>query len=156
QAQMNLGTLYRDGNGVPQDFTEALHWFRLAAAQGHPTAMVEVGRRYRFGEGVERNPEEAIRWFEKAAAEKGGQMGKVNLGEIYLEQGQAQKAVALFQEAADQGSPNAMAELYVLYWDGNGVPSDHNKALEWLTKSANTGYLWAQNTLASRYEMPRW
>ncbi|MEQ1847607.1 MAG: SEL1-like repeat protein, partial [Nitrospira sp.] len=33
-AQYNLGVMYRDGHGVPQDSREAVKWFRLAAAQG--------------------------------------------------------------------------------------------------------------------------
>jgi TPR repeat protein len=28
----NIGTLYRDGDGVPQDFAQALQWFHKAAA----------------------------------------------------------------------------------------------------------------------------
>lgn len=156
QAQANLGFMYRDGEGVPQDSTQAMYWFQLAAAHGNSGAMVEIGRFYRFGQGVEKKPDEAIRWFEKAANAKDDRMGRVNLGEIYLEQGQTQKAVALFQEAADQGSPNAMAELYRVYWDGNGVPVDHKKAFEWLIKSASNGYVWAQNTLGEGYEIIGW
>jgi TPR repeat protein len=34
-AQSNLGSMYADGEGVPQDFVQALMWFTLAAAQNH-------------------------------------------------------------------------------------------------------------------------
>jgi TPR repeat protein len=30
-AQFNLGFMYRNGDGVPQDDTEAVRWYRLAA-----------------------------------------------------------------------------------------------------------------------------
>ena len=30
-AQFNLGFMYRNGQGVPQDYTEAVKWYRLAA-----------------------------------------------------------------------------------------------------------------------------
>jgi len=30
-AQYNLGQMYRNGDGVPQDYTEAVRWWRLAA-----------------------------------------------------------------------------------------------------------------------------
>ncbi len=156
QSQMNLGVLYRDGKGVPQDFTQAMHWFQRAAAQGHADAMVEIGRLYRFGEGVEKNPDTAIHWFEKAVNEKDAPMGKVNLGELYLEQGETEKALKIFQQAADQGSANALAELYLVYWDGHGVPIDHKKAMEYLIKAANTGYVWAEYTLGLRYELREW
>ena len=37
-AQFNLGLSYYHGNGVPQDNTQAVYWYREAAEQGHPDA----------------------------------------------------------------------------------------------------------------------
>ena len=37
-AQYNLGFMYDEGRGVPQDFVQAHMWFELAAAQGHEEA----------------------------------------------------------------------------------------------------------------------
>ena len=34
-AQYNLGTIYAHGKGVPQDYVEAIKWYRKAAAQGN-------------------------------------------------------------------------------------------------------------------------
>ena len=34
-AQSNLGSMYAEGDGVPQDFVQALMWFTLSAAQNH-------------------------------------------------------------------------------------------------------------------------
>ena len=36
-AQSNLGMMYVQGKGVPQDFKEAIKWYRLAAEQGQPS-----------------------------------------------------------------------------------------------------------------------
>ncbi len=33
-AQYNLGGMYATGGGVPQDYQEAVRWYRLAAEQG--------------------------------------------------------------------------------------------------------------------------
>jgi len=33
KVQYNLGVLYEKGQGVPQDYKEAMKWFRLAAEQ---------------------------------------------------------------------------------------------------------------------------
>ena len=33
-AQYNLGVMYDNGEGVPQDYAEAAKWYRLAAEQG--------------------------------------------------------------------------------------------------------------------------
>ncbi len=39
KAQSNLGGMYALGKGVPQDYTEAVKWFRLAAANGVKEAV---------------------------------------------------------------------------------------------------------------------
>jgi TPR repeat protein len=38
QAQHNLGSMYDNGQGVPQDYVLAHMWFNLAAAQGREIA----------------------------------------------------------------------------------------------------------------------
>ncbi len=37
--QTNLGFMYEDGRGVPQDDKQAVAWLRKAAAQGHAGAQ---------------------------------------------------------------------------------------------------------------------
>ena len=44
---------YTAGRGVPQDYAEALKWYRLAAEQGDSAAQFELGIAYSAGEGVE-------------------------------------------------------------------------------------------------------
>ena len=41
-AQSNLGMLYAEGMGVPQNFSEALRWFRKAEAAGDPLAADDI------------------------------------------------------------------------------------------------------------------
>ena len=69
-AQCRLGLLYDKGEGVPQDDTEAVRWYRLAADQGHADAQHNLGDMYRTGRGLPENPGEAIRWW-RMAAEQG-------------------------------------------------------------------------------------
>jgi TPR repeat protein len=38
-AQFKLGLIYVKGNGVPQDYREALKWYRRAADQGNAAAQ---------------------------------------------------------------------------------------------------------------------
>ena len=52
EAQFNLGTVYADGEGVPQDDAEAARWFRLAADQGLGEAQNNLGFMYDTGRGV--------------------------------------------------------------------------------------------------------
>jgi len=39
EAQLNLGTMYIRGRGVPQDFSEAYAWFNISATQGNVSAI---------------------------------------------------------------------------------------------------------------------
>ena len=48
-AQNNLGAMYADGKGVPQNRTEAVKWFQLAADQGHADSQFRLGMMGRRG-----------------------------------------------------------------------------------------------------------
>ena len=39
----NLGVMYDEGTGVPEDDAEAVRWFRLAAEQGNAKAQFKLG-----------------------------------------------------------------------------------------------------------------
>ena len=41
-ATLPLGVMYAIGQGVTQDATEAVRWYRKAAAQGHPDALTAL------------------------------------------------------------------------------------------------------------------
>lgn len=42
-AQFNLALMYSNGVGVPQDYAEALKWYRLAAEQGYAKTKLHLG-----------------------------------------------------------------------------------------------------------------
>ena len=44
--------MYEKGTGVPQDYKEAIKWYRLAADQGFASAQTNLGERYEKGKGV--------------------------------------------------------------------------------------------------------
>ena len=71
-AQHNLGLMYGRGLGVPQDYCEALTWFRLAAEQGRAGAQHNLGSMYANGLGVTQDHEEAVKWFRLADNQTNG------------------------------------------------------------------------------------
>jgi TPR repeat protein len=81
-AQYNLGVMYRDGDGVPEDDAEAVRWFRLAAEQELLEAQYNLGVMYRDGDGVPADYVEAVRWF-RLTAEQGYASAQNNLGVAY-------------------------------------------------------------------------
>jgi hypothetical protein len=52
EAQFNLGIMYMNGQGVAQDDTEAVRWFRKAADQSDGLAELNLGVMYMHGQGV--------------------------------------------------------------------------------------------------------
>ena len=67
-AQFALGLLYNDGSGVPQDYAEALKWYRKAAEQGHADAQAMLGFVYDDGLGVPQDYVQAHKWYNIAAS----------------------------------------------------------------------------------------
>ncbi len=67
-AQYNLGVMYVNGQGVPQDDAEAVKWYRKAAAQDHATAQFNLGFMYDDGQGVPQDYVEAHMWYNLAAS----------------------------------------------------------------------------------------
>jgi len=68
-AQFNLGKLYSKGQGVLQDYAEAMKWYRLAAEQGFALAQSNLGGMYISSHGVPRNSIQAYMWASLAAAQ---------------------------------------------------------------------------------------
>ena len=66
-AQLGLGNCYYYGEGVEQNYAEAVRWYRKAAEQGYADAQHNLGNCYYYGTGIEQNYSEAVRWLRKAA-----------------------------------------------------------------------------------------
>ena len=78
----NLGVMYRQGTGVPQDYKTAVKWYRLAAEQGNADAQSNLGTMYDNGQGVPQDYKTAVKWY-RLAAEQGYAIAQSNLGMMY-------------------------------------------------------------------------
>ncbi len=59
QAQRNLGKLYEEGEGVPQDYRKAAYWYEKAIEQGYVLAYEELSNLYEKGLGVPQDYQKA-------------------------------------------------------------------------------------------------
>ncbi len=67
-AQVNLGSLYAEGQGTPQDFQEALRWYHKAADQGYAPAQFNLGIMCIMDQGnFSKDYVMAYVWFSRAA-----------------------------------------------------------------------------------------
>ena len=73
-AQCNLGVMYGNGEGVPQNDETAVKWYTLAAEQGNAVAQDKLDVMYAKGEGVIKNNVYAHMWG-KIAASNGNENG---------------------------------------------------------------------------------
>jgi TPR repeat protein len=58
---------YDYGQGVVQDYAEAVRWYKLSAAQGLANAQYNLGLMYLQGQGVVQDTIKAHMWFNIAA-----------------------------------------------------------------------------------------
>ncbi len=79
--QYLLGVMYDTGEGVQQDYQEAVRWYQRAAEQGHAQAQYTLALMYSSGAGVTQDIREAARWY-RLAAEQGYALGQVMLGQL--------------------------------------------------------------------------
>ena len=61
--------IYANGQGVPQDHSEAAKWYRLAADHGDASAQFNLGVMYANGQGVPQDHVLAHMWFNLSAAQ---------------------------------------------------------------------------------------
>ena len=66
--QSNLGVMYAEGLGVPQDYAQAVAWYRKAAEQGLADAQHNLGVAYANGRGVPQDYVESHKWTNLAAS----------------------------------------------------------------------------------------
>ena len=141
-AQYHCGTLYVNGQGVPQDYVLAAQWYRKAADQGHAGAQHNLGGLYNGGHGVLKDYVQAAQWYRKAA-DQGLADAQYHLGKLYVHgHGVPQdyvQAVLWNRKAADQGYADAQYHLGLLYDNGWGVTQDYVLALHWCTIAKASG-----------------
>jgi TPR repeat protein len=82
-------------------------------------------------------------WADKGKAWAQAQLGDNNRTGIGVEQSY-EKAIEYYTLAIQQGDPNAMFGLALMYYQGQGVTKSIEKAIELFTQAANQGHVRAQ------------
>ena len=76
-----IGKLYDDGDGVPQNYNEAMKWYHQAAEKGEAVAMNNIAIMYANGEGVTKDLVTAKSQLQKSA-DAGYEPARQSLQEI--------------------------------------------------------------------------
>lgn len=151
EAQLELGRIYLQGDGVARDAARAVHWIRRAADQGLADAQVRMGWLHDEGIGLPADAMQAAAWYRRAA-EQGDAWGRNNLAAMHLVgngvAADLPQALRLFHQAAGQGLAAAQFNLGRLRThDLPGQPRDTAAARHWLGLAAAQGHGAAQELL---------
>ena len=115
EALSAVASYYENGYGVPKNLEEAFKWHVKAAEKGSVWSLNKVANAYYYGSfGQKENPSEAAKWYEKLAKARG-----TGLDEIMVE--------------------DAKEHLGFMYFDGEGVDKNYEKAFEWFSKCKTNG-----------------
>jgi len=116
-AQLDYGVKLQRGDGVAQDYQQAIEWFQKAAHQGYDKAYFNLGVTYMQGIGVSPVPQAAFNWFQKAA-EVNFPRAQLVLGQFYISgfgvAADAALAKEWLEKAAQNGDPDAPKVLHDL------------------------------------------
>jgi TPR repeat protein len=136
-AQFSLGALLYYGSA---DTSQAIEWFRKAAAQSFAPAELQMGQLYDFGFGVRQDDAKALVWYRKAA-EHGSAAGLRAVGDCYRKgrgvAADAAEAARWYRRGADGDDLRAQYELGQMYFTGTGVSRDYASAYLWFSLAAS-------------------
>ena len=140
--------------GVSQDDTEAISWYRRAAAQGDSTALLFVVRMYVNGRGCRTA---ILKQLSGTAVPPKKVMLRDNwLGLRYtagwdVPEDDAE-GIKWYRRAADQGYAEAMHTLALKYTTGTDVLKDEAEGFAWYRRAAKQGHAKAQYYVGHIYE----
>ena len=141
--------LLRGNHHSPEENRKALELFIQAADAGNRDGKYCAGECYYFSKpGLVPNEEKALEYLHDAAAL--GELKSMNLlGLYYRKAHRYEEARRFLEEGARGGLPLAMANLGVLYMNGEGVTSNPEAAAELFRQAAEKGdpggmYLYGQ------------
>lgn len=151
RAQFELGLLYDDR----KQFALAAKWYKKAGENGLGGGMANLAAIYYFGKGVAKNYKLAFVYFKKAEEMTGNKWAIHMLGRMYEEGYYVKKdyikAVEMYQKAARQNEPNALARIGYMYEKGFGLPQDYKKAAEYYLRVEDEKIMYVESRLGDLY-----
>lgn len=158
-AMNKIAGLYAHGEGVAQDYTEAMAWLKKAIDKGNVDAMFNMGLMVENGMGTKPNDYDALYWYQQAAQEDHTEaMFKTALVYEAVKRNY-ETALHWYKKAAEKGHVEAMFNIGQIYacvgqmHVGNmGFPQDYSQAIFWYKKAAEYGDTEALQKIVALHE----
>lgn len=154
-AQMLLGQLYFNGEGVEKDIAHALYWYNRSADSGFADAQYRLGILYHDGApGIQKNLDlayiylnQALKSGRKDALEKLEWLHKTDRGIVV----NLNDDVEVLKQVASSGNQKARFLLSQKMIKGADVPQDIPAAIKMLRDDAEVGFVKAQKQLGELF-----
>lgn len=133
QAIRDLGICYRDGIGTQQDVQKALELFQEAAYRGYVLANVDIADTY-----VKKNEySKAIKYY-KLVLDNNSEdyTNHYNIAICFFNIKDYKNALNHYKIAAEGGFPQAMYNLALMYYNGQGTNINISETKRWMKKAA--------------------
>ena len=146
-AQYSLGFCFCQGKGVPVDTAMALHYYRLAADQGHAASQkfltdfyASISSETGVKEGLGSVQSSAVREQDLDPEELVAQAEACCSGDGGREKDES-RAVALYRQAAKRGHAGAQYKMGTFCCDGRGgCPVEPEVAVQYFALAADQGH----------------
>jgi len=179
KAQYQLGVMYKDGVGFKKDFEKARQWFQKAADNGLSDAKLAILKLPRDGDNQNSdnnnkttssqadnsgtlnsqllNKKSASISSFLANAKNGDNNAQYEVGLRYLQgndgyEHDVPQGINWLKKAAKNNNIEASAKLGMLYYKGQDVDKDYQRAAKWLSKAAENGDAESQYIMGSLYK----
>ncbi len=157
-AKYTLGKNLLDGELLLQNIPEAIKLLTESADKGFAPAQYLLGKLLYNGEVIPQDLERAIDYLEKTSGQKNPYAaylaGKLRLTEDSVKD--IGKAIRNFEIAAENGNDYAEYQLGKIYLYGREVERDYEKAIAYLTASAEHGNQYVAQLLHSIKSNRNW
>ena len=122
-----MGTLYRDGKGVPQNRVSAAKMFKFASDKAFPMGQVEWSLCLVNGKGTRQNVADGIRLLDQLA-KQGNPAAQCELGAQMFEHGKKAEGLMLIEQAMTQNYTRAK-HMFLHYSDNAALVAQYSKQL---------------------------
>ena len=126
EAMKEVAYAYFTGQDIEQNIVESERWYEKLVALEDDVAAMEYAEFLYNGDGFEKNPSKAIEIIESIAT-KGVPMAQERLAQIYCssERCDFKRAVQWRKLAVNQGYPDAILNMAIMYRLGDGVEKNY-------------------------------
>ncbi len=153
-SQCELGKSYRDGEGVTQNYQQAIEWYNRAASNNSDLAYLCLGFTYEAGLGVEKNAIKSFQYNMKAAL-MDDRMAQSNIGYDYFYgfgcEKNIKESIEWRLKAANGGNVLAQTALGDYYLEIGEDGKDLVLALRWYKRAIESGSFRAMHALGIHY-----